>query len=774
MISTKNKLFHLITAHTSYLFRVEPAGHLEHLHYGARITPNTQTEQALKQKHSSLPSATICYAPAHPNLSMELLRGEISTNGKGDCGDPFVELVFADGSDTCDFIFDSCEVSSKAPALPDLPSALPPHSSQDSTLKITLKDANGRPVRLHLFYTVYEECDTIVRSVALENTGSDPVIIKKLLSSQIDFEDSDYTFTNFHGSWSSEMHKSSTYCSGKTLVNESRTGFSSNRANPFVMLSRSDCTETSGEVYGSNLIYSGNHKESAQSGELERLRFSTGIHPDHFSWTLSEGTFFYSPQAVLSYSANGYETLSRNFHNFIRNYIIRGSWSHKARPVLLNSWEAAYFDFDEEKLLSMAREGADLGVELFVLDDGWFGKRNSTKTSMGDWDYNPDKLPNGILGLSEQIHNLGLQFGLWVEPEAVSVDSDFFRAHPDWNLSVPGQPSSEGRNTRLIDLCNPKVVDYLYHKLSAVFSCGVDYVKWDMNRNISDYYSPSLPSHLQGEVGHRYMLGLYSLLTRLTKRFPDILFESCASGGNRADLGMLCYMPQFWASDNSDAVSRIQIQTDYSYGYPLSVLGCHVSSVPNHQTYRNTPLSTRYEVAAYGLLGYELDPKRLTEEEKEDIRQQILHYKSNRNWLMNASLYRLQSGKNGYYSLCLVSDDQAHASILTFQELYRTGRPMYVLRTRGLDPAACYHMKNRFCWTDARPMRGRMTQLAPGNSNCSTIRIAREPEEYVLYGDFLNGSGIRLKSDFIGHNLDDDTRYYPDYATRIYDFTRLS
>lgn len=774
MISVKDRLFHLSTAHTSYVFRVEPAGHLEHLRYGAKTTLNGQAEQALKQKHSSLPSATICYAPAYPNLSMELLRGEISTVGKGDCGDPFVEMVFADGSDTCDFIFDSFEITSATPVLSGLPSALPPAVGQANTLKITLKEANGRPVRLLLFYTVYEECDIIVRSTAVENTGSDPVLLKKLLSSQLDFEDSDYTLTNFHGSWSSEMHKSVTSCGGKTLANESRTGFSSNRANPFVMLARPDCTETSGEVYGSNLIYSGNHRETAQSGELERLRFSTGIHPDHFSWKLSEGDFFCSPQAVLSYSANGYETLSRHFHDFVRNYIIRGSWAHKSRPVLLNSWEAAYFDFNEEKLLSMAREGADLGVELFVLDDGWFGKRNSTKTSMGDWDYNPDKLPNGIGGLSEKIHDLGLLFGLWVEPEAVSVDSDLFRAHPDWTLSVPGQPNSEGRNTRLIDLCNPEVVEYLYQKLSSVFSCGVDYVKWDMNRNISDFYSPSLPSHLQGEVGHRYILGLYRLLEKLTERFPDILFESCASGGNRADFGMLCYMPQVWASDNSDAVSRMQIQTSYSYGYPLSVLGCHVSAVPNHQTYRNTPLSTRYEVAAYGLLGYELDPKRLSEEEKDDIRQQIIHYKGNRDWLMQAALYRLRSGEKGYYSLCLVSKDQARASILTFQELYRTGRPMYVLRTRGLNPAAVYHMQNRFCYTDALPMRGRMTSLTSGTSGRSTIRIAREPENYELYGDFLNESGIRLKSDFIGHNLDDDTRYYPDYATRIYDFTRQS
>lgn len=771
MISFHHHLFHLSTQNTSYIFRVEPAMHLEHLHYGSKISLNHDTERALKQKHSSLPSATTCYSRDFPNLSMELLRSEISTLGKGDYGDPFVELQFSNGSSTCDFIFDSYKISDHAPELPNLPSALPPLSGSSHTLEIYLKEANHLPVRMTLFYTVYEECDVIVRSSSIENIGNENIILQKLLSSQIDFEDSDYIFTNFHGSWSSEMHKTATPCHGKTLVNESRTGFSSNRANPFVMLSRPDCSETFGEVYGSNLIYSGNHKETAQSGELERLRFSTGIQSDGFSWTLHAGETFFSPQSVLSYSCRGFEDLSHNFHSFIQTYIVRGRWASKSRPVLFNSWEAFYFHFTEESLLDMAKKAANLGIELFVLDDGWFGERNNTKSSMGDWDYNPEKLPNGISGLSKKIHDLGLLFGLWVEPEAISIDSQLFRTHPNWSLSIPGQPNSEGRNQRLLDFCNPEVIDYLYEKLCSIFSCGVDYVKWDMNRNISDFYSCSLPASMQGETGHRYILGLYQLLERLTARFPDILFESCASGGNRADLGMLCYMPQFWASDNSDALSRMQIQTNYSYGYPLSVLGCHVSAVPNHQTYRDTQLSTRYEVAAYGLLGYELNLDNLSDFEKQEIQQQILHYKQMRKWLISASFYRIRSGQNGYYSLLAVSKSKKEASIMTFQEIYRTGRPMYVLRTRGLNPDWSYHMKSRFCFTEAKPMRGRMVQQS---TFASTVQIPRETEDYILYGNFLNETGIRLKSDFIGHNLDEDTRYYPDYATRMYDFEFIS
>lgn len=770
MIKQEGNIFHLSTTTTSYMFRIEDARHLEHLHYGTGIRLCSDADRALRQKHSSLPSATIAYAPEFPNLSMELLRGEVSSLGKGDYGDPFIDLEFSDGCRTCDLIFDSAEILAAKPEIPGLASALPPADAKDCTLKVTLREANSRPILLHLLYTTYENCDIITRSAVLENTGNEPVILRKLLSSQIDFEDSDYLLTSFHGCWTSEMHKSTTPCAGKNIVSETRLGFSSNRANPFVMLSRPDCTETSGEVYGSNLIYSGNHRECAQSGELERLRFSTGIQPEGFMWTLKGGESFHTPEAVLSYSAEGFEGLSRNYHYFVRNYVVRGTWAKKPRPVLLNSWEAAYFNFTEEKLLNMAAAGKELGIELFVLDDGWFGKRNSTKTSMGDWVCNTDKLPGGIQSLAEQIHAMGMNFGIWVEPEAISVDSDLFRAHPDWSLSVPGQPNSEGRGTRLIDLCNPDVVEYLYEALCKIFSSGVDYVKWDMNRGISDCYSPCLPANRQGETNHRYILGLYTLLDRLIKRFPDILFESCASGGNRPDLGILSYMPQFWASDNSDALCRMQIQTNYSYGYPFSVLGCHVSSVPNHQTMRDTSIASRYEVAAFGLLGYELDPQKLPETDLEDIKDQIAHYKRMREWLMDADLYRIKAGKDGYYSLQMVSQDRHNASIMTFQEIYRSGRPMYVLKTRGLKEQAKYHLLSRATMMNIKPVSGRMIDLTtmkkgPG----ATIRMPRETENYVLHGSLLNESGVRLKSDFNGHNLDEDTRYYPDYGTRLYD-----
>lgn len=768
MITHDKNTFCLSTSRTSYAFWVENAGHLEHLHYGALLHMGTDGTSAMAQRHSSLPSATIAYSPDTPNLSMELLRGEISTLGKGDFGDPFIELEFSDGSRTCDFIFDSFEILNEKPLPQGLPHALPPAKAFGNTLCIHMKEANQRNLMLHLFYTVYEDCDIILRSCRLENQGSKPVILRKLLSSQLDFDDSDYVFTNFHGSWTSEMHKSMTPCTGKTLINETRLGFSSNRSNPFVMLSRPDCTETSGEVYGSNLIYSGNHRECAQSGELRRLRFSTGIHPEGFAWTLNPGESFCTPEAVLSFSSEGFGALSRNYHDFIRSYILRGTWAHKPRPILLNSWEAAYFDFNEEKLLNMAASAKDVGIELFVLDDGWFGKRNSTKTSMGDWVCNYEKLPHGVEGLSSRIHAMDMKFGIWVEPEVVSVDSDLFRAHPDWSLAVPGQPSSEGRNTRLLDFCNPEVVEYLYEALCKIFSCGVDYVKWDMNRGFSDYYSPWLPKDQQGETGHRFILGLYTLLEKLTTRFPDILFESCASGGNRADLGILCYMPQFWASDNSDALCRQRIQTSYSYGYPLSVLGCHVSSIPNHQTMRETPLCTRYEVASFGILGYELDLCKLRPDELEDIRDQIKHYKKLRTWLMDADLFRIRTGEGGHYCLMELSKDKSTGAVLTLQELLQPGSPIQVLRTRGLEDRAFYHFKSRPSMMNVKPMRGRFVSTDANAASAGFVRMPRETEDYILSGSLLNHGGIRLKSDFNGHNLDEDTRYYIDYSTRFY------
>ena len=789
MITKKDNVFVLKTNDTAYLFCVNASGHLEHLHYGRSIDCPPEALPALTQKMSSLPSATIAYSASCPCLSMELMRAEISTTGKGDCGEPFIEAVFPDGSRTLDFLYKSAVISDSKPVPDGLPGAIDPET-ECSSLIVTLADRYHPWLILELTYTVYESCNVIVKSAKISNHGSSAVFIDRLLSSQIDFEDSDFIMTNFHGSWTSEMNTASTVCAGKTVISESRTGFSSNRANPFVMLSRPDATEQSGEVYGSNLIYSGSHRECAQSGELSRLRFSTGIQPEGFHWVLAPQTSLQAPEAVISFSDAGFEGLSHNYHRFITQYILRGIWKDRIHPVLLNSWEACYFDFNEEKILRLGTKAKELGIDLLVLDDGWFGRRNDTRSSMGDWYCNKEKLPNGISGLSAKIHEMGLQFGLWFEPEAISIDSDLYRAHPDWALSIPGQENSPGRNELLIDMCNPDVVEYLFTALSDILSQGVDYVKWDMNRNISDHFSRYLSSDQQGEVDYRQIRGLYTLLHRLTQRFPDVLFESCASGGNRADLGMLCYMPQFWGSDNSDAVSRIRIQTGYSYGYPLSVIGCHVSDVPNHQTMRDTSIEARYEVAAFGQLGYELDITKMDDFDCDAIKKQITHYKMLQKRLHDPVLYRLKagsempgisscmamngtgSGNYGLYSLMEVSSDKRFASVMTLQEVKRTGVPAYVLRTRGLSDDTMYQFDGRNVLMKIPPMKGRMFS-SKETSPASHMIMPREPEHYTVPGSLMNNSGIRLKSDFIGHNLDDETRFYPDGGTRWYDISAV-
>jgi alpha-galactosidase len=407
----------------------------------------------------------------------------------------------------------------------------------------------------------------------------------------VDFDRDDLVIHSFGGSWAREMNHYETPLSGGKFVNSSLTGTSSNRANPFVMLAPKETTEDVGVCYGMNLVYSGNHYEAAEVNGYHKTRFVSGINPTQFSYTLDPGAEFTSPEAVLSYSKEGFNGLSQNLHHFVKEHIVRGIWQKKARPVLLNSWEAMYFDISESKLLKLAKAGKDVGVELFVMDDGWFGNRDNDTKGLGDWTENRKKLPGGVKGLADKITGLGMDFGIWVEPEMVNVDSDLYRSHPDWCLAIPGKNHSEGRNQRILDFCNKEVRDYIIESMSNLFSSAkISYVKWDMNRILSDCYSPSEKN--QGQTTHDYVLGFYAVMEELTKRFPDILFEGCASGGNRFDLGMLCYFPQIWGSDNTDAICRVKMQTSYSYGYPLNTVGAHVSACPNHQTLRSTPLAS--------------------------------------------------------------------------------------------------------------------------------------------------------------------------------------
>ena len=562
--------------------------------------------------------------------------------------------------------------------------------------------------------------------------------------------------------------------SGK-YVNSSYTGTSSNRANPFVMLSEEKTTEDSGICYGINLIYSGNHYECCEVNSYGKLRFVSGINPNSFEYRLEVGEELEAPESVMTFSPNGFNGMSQRMHSFVRNCIVRGTWKKKLRPVLLNSWEAAYFDINESKLLRLAKAGKEAGIELFVMDDGWFGQRDDDSSSLGDWFVNKKKLPNGVGGLCKKINDLGLMFGIWIEPEMVNVKSELYRTHPDWTIEIPGKNHSEGRNQRILDLANPDVVDYMIKQIEELLSsANIDYVKWDMNRTFTDYYSNYLPKERQGETGHRYVLGLYKMMKTLTQKFPKILFEGCSAGGNRFDLGILSYFPQIWASDNTDAVYRVKAMTSYSYGYPMSTVTAHVSACPNHQTLRTTPLQTRFNVAAFGVCGYECNFCDMKKEELKEIKTQINIYKEWRNILQYGHFYR---GRNdNIHEWTCVSDDKKKALGMIMQELVVPNTQFHQYYPKGLDKKSKYSFNNREIRYNIKEFGDLVNTVSPihikqdsliHNVLAKHVTMPGETEQYIASGSVLMG-GVKLKQAFAATGYNENTRYFQDFASRIY------
>ena len=642
-------------------------------------------------------------------------------------------------------------------------------------LVITLKDA-GYPLTLELHYYVFEEYDVISRSAKLINTGNEAVQLTRLMSLQIDFETDGFVLSTFNGSWAREMQRHDVRLTAGKHVNASYTGSSSNRANPFVMLSEETTGEDAGACYGFHLIYSGNHYEAAEVSGYRKTRIVTGINPQSFCFRLEPEESFEAPEAVMTFSMDGFNGMSQRMHSFIRKCIVRGEWRDKVRPILLNSWEAAYFDINESKLLKLAKAGKEVGIELFVMDDGWFGTRDDDTQSLGDWEVNSKKLPNGLAGLAKKINDLGMDFGIWVEPEMDNVNSELYRKHPDWVMEIPGKPHSEGRNQRILDLANPVVVDYLIEQMTNVFSsANIAYVKWDMNRIFSDYYSSYLPPERQQEVGHRYIMGLYRMMDTLTSRFPKILFEGCAAGGNRFDLGILCYFPQIWASDDTDALYRVNGQTGYSYGYPMSVVSAHVSACPNHQTLRVTPLSTRFAVAAFGVCGYECNLCDMNKEDLAEIKAQISLYKEWREVLQKGSFYR---GRNGnIHEWTCVSSDRKKAVGMLMQELVQPNTQFEQYQAKGLDPEKKYNFFNRDLRYNIKEFGDLVNTAAPvhvkqdsllHNVIAKFVTMPGEKEDYVLSGGTLMYGGVKLKQGFAATGYNEEVRYFQDFGARLY------
>ena len=767
--------FHLQTAGTSYLFRVLPTGHLEQLYYGKRIDPESMEElSSLTEKRSFEPGGVIRYDESTPPLVLEDVCLEVSSGGKGDIREPFLELIHADGSRTSDFLFEKAEIGEMKPPYETLPGSYS-EDGRVERLTITLRDREYG-LTLELSYCVWADCDCITRSARLLNDSGERVEVERLLSLQLDLPSAGYGVTCFHGAWVREMDRDTVTLPAGKFVMESRMGSSSSRMNPFFLLHDPQATEDQGEAMGFNLIYSGNHYEAVEVNAFGKTRVVTGMNPQGFRWLLGPGERLETPEAVMCWSGRGFGGVSRNMHRFVREHVVRGEWKHKPRPVLLNSWEASYFDFTERSLLSLARAGKELGVELFVMDDGWFGERSDDSRSLGDWDVNRKKLPGGLKGLSDKLRELGLDFGLWVEPEMVNVNSRLYEAHPDWAMAIPGKPHSEGRKQRVLDLCNPAVQDFLIDKMTEVFSSAdIRYVKWDFNRIFSDVYSPFLPPERQGETAHRYVLGFYRVMEALTERFPHILFEGCASGGNRFDLGILCYFPQIWASDNTDAVSRARIQEGYSFGYPPSVVSAHVSASPNHQTLRQTPEDTRFHVAAFGLLGYELDLRDLSAEDRRAMAEEIALYKTWREVFQFGDFYRGRSGN--LHEWTCVAPDKSRAVGLILQELTKPNTQFERYFAKGLEPGARYHFCNDPKRLNIKRFGSLVNTVAPvhvkqdsllHNVIARTVTMPGEKEDTLASGESLMSAGVKLAPAFGGTGYDETVRFFVDFSSRLY------
>lgn len=789
MITEKNGVFQLETDKTSYLFEVMDTGHLEHLYYGRKI--RFRDTEALREKHPFAPGNGIWYDNEHKNLGLEDLCLEMSSHGKGDIREPFIEVVHADGSFTSDFLYDSFEISDRKPE----DALLPGSYSEDGKvehLTLKLKD-QGYGLTLELHYCVYPECDVITRSARLINDSMETVELKRLMSIQLDFTGADLNFTSFNGSWAREMKRTDVKVRAGKHVNASFAGISSSRANPFVMLSREHTTEDFGECWGINLIYSGNHYEAAEVSGFGKTRLVAGMNPQSFSWRLLPGEFFSAPEAVAAFSHQGFNGMSQCMHRFVREHIVRGTWKRKARPVLLNSWEAAYFNINERRLLNLARAGKEAGIELFVMDDGWFGERTDDTSSLGDWQVNLKKLPGGLKGICDKIKALGLDFGIWVEPEMVNVKSRLYEAHPDWVAALSGKGHSEGRNQRILDLANPEVQDFIIREMKRVFSAAdISYVKWDMNRIFSDVYSGYLEPERQGEMLHRYVCGLYRCMRELTEAFPHILFEGCSSGGNRFDLGILCYFPQIWASDNTDALCRAEIQNGYSYGYPMSTVSAHVSSCPNHQTLRITPLETRFQVAAFGICGYECNFCDMKKEDFLAVKGQIALYKQWREVLQFGSFYRgrnfeadteaggqtaIGAGGGNLLEWTCVSPDRKKAVGLLLQKLVVPNMSFSCYLAKGLDEESCYHFYNRSLKYNLKDFGDLVNLVSPihvkqdsltHNLLSRFVKMDGETESCIVWGDELMYHGVKLKAAFASTGYNDQVRFFQDFGSRMY------
>ena len=679
----EKKIFRLDTEKSTYVMGVSPEGFLGHIYYGDRLFMEADNYLLRMEEPPYTPSVN----KREKSAFLDFFPMEYPTGGIGDYRESCLNIRNAAGNMGCELHYTGHEIYKGKKGLKGLPASFATEDEAE-TLEITLKDAD-LDLEVVLSYTAFEKENVITRSVRVQNQGKEDLRIEKILSACLDMDNENFSMLSLHGTWTGELHY------GKQVISSAR-GESSHQEHPFIALVTNGTEQENGKVYAMHFVYSGNFMAETELCQFDNLRMTMGINPEEFSWLLTPGEEFQAPEVVIVYSGNGLGAMTRSYHDFYRNHLIRSKFKYEKRPILINNWEATYFDFNTDKLLDIAREAKKCGIEMLVMDDGWFGKRNSDNCSLGDWKVNEEKITGGLKHLVDEVNKIGLQFGIWFEPEMISPDSDLYRAHPDWAIQIQGREATQSRNQYVLDLSRPEVRDYAYECVASVLrSANIAYVKWDMNRQLSDLGSSYLPKERQQELFHRYVLGVYELQERLVTEFPDLLLENCSGGGARFDPGMLYYSPQIWCSDNTDAVERLMIQEGSALIYPLSVIGAHVSDCPNHSVGRVTPFETRGHVALAGTFGYELDITKIPEEDRALIPEQTATYNKYRHLIQQGEYYRIASYRENHKYDCwaLSSQDKKEVLVTYVQVLGVPNSHSRKVFLRGFDPKVTYRLE---------------------------------------------------------------------------------
>ena len=686
----EKKIFRLDTEKSTYVMGLSPEGFLGHIYYGDRLFMEADNYLLRMEEPPYTPSVN----KREKSAFLDFFPMEYPTGGIGDYRESCLNIRNAAGNMGCELHYAGHEIYKGKRGLKGLPASF---STEDEaeTLEITLKDAD-LDLEVVLFYTAFEKENAITRSVRVQNQGKEDLRIEKILSACLDMDNENFSMLSLHGTWARERHiQTGELHYGKQVISSAR-GESSHQEHPFIALVTNGTEQENGKVYAMHFVYSGNFMAETELCQFDNLRMTMGINPEEFSWLLTPGEEFQAPEVVMVYSGNGLGAMTRSYHDFYRNHLIRSKFKYEKRPILINNWEATYFDFNTDKLLAIARQAKECGIEMLVMDDGWFGKRNFDNCSLGDWKVNEKKITGGLKHLVDEVNKIGLQFGIWFEPEMISPDSDLYRAHPDWAIQIAGREATQSRNQYVLDLSRPEVRDYAYECVASILrSANIAYVKWDMNRQLSDLGSSYLPKERQQELFHRYVLGVYELQERLVTEFPDLLLENCSGGGARFDPGMLYYSPQIWCSDNTDAVERLMIQEGSALIYPLSVIGAHVSDCPNHSVGRVTPFETRGHVALAGTFGYELDITKISEEDRVLIPEQTVTYNKYRHLIQQGEYYRIASYRENHKYDCwaLSSQDKKEVLVTYVQVLGVPNSHSRKVFLRGFDPKTTYRLE---------------------------------------------------------------------------------